>query len=343
MTDRARRALLAGEAMAGSMSAASTKVIPSNPALADTRAKIRSGGCEVADRELPAATPFLPSWRTVETLKLADDECGDSQELHIVEEVPIAFRYHGFSHAVMMATPDDLEDFAVGFSLTEGAIADLDDISRLEIREAGTGVVIDIALAPAAFHRYLATRRVRAASGHTSCGLCGVEDLRDIRKPSSRVPPAERKITSIDHALSRLRELQPLSRKTRGAHASAWVDCDGEIKLVREDVGRHNALDKLIGACLRQGTSTIDGYCLITSRCSFEMVQKAISADYSTLISAAAPTALAIRTAQAAGLTLLSLDRGSGRYLYTTFNHGAPDRPNKMPQSPGEGPRNVSW
>lgn len=291
----------------------------------------------------PCQMPLLPSWRTVETLKLVDDECGDAQESHIVEEVPIAFRYHGFSHAVMMATPDNLEDFAVGFSLTEGAIADLGDINGIQIREADAGVVIDISLAPSALHRHLATRRVRAAGGHTSCGLCGVEDLRDIHKPSPRVPPAGRKITDMGRALDQLRELQPLSRKTRGAHASAWVTCNGDIRLVREDVGRHNALDKLIGACLRQSISTVDGYCLITSRCSFEMVQKAVSAGYSTLISAAAPTALAVRTAQATGLALMSLDRGCGRYVYTTSGGGTSDSSNEIPQPTKAGPRNVSW
>lgn len=263
--------------------------------------------------------PALPLWRTVEARRFGIVGEHDAQESHVAEEIPVAFHYNGFSHAVMMATPDNLEDFAVGFALTEGAVTELSEIRDLRVEETSDGIAVHAALAPAAFHRYLATRRVRAAHGRTSCGLCGVEDLRDVYRPSTRVSPSSpHTIVDIERTLDELRTLQPLSRKTRGAHASAWVSYGGEIKVVREDIGRHNALDKLIGACLRQGVSTKDGYCLITSRCSFEMVQKAVSAGYSILVSAAAPTALAIRTAQAAGLVLFSLDRGSRRYLYTT-------------------------
>ena len=260
----------------------------------------------------------VPAWRAVDALQLGADGAHTASSSAVAEETPVAFRYNGFAHAVMMATPDALADFALGFSLTEGVIETADNILNLDVREEEDGLALDIVLAPAALHRYLAGRRVRRLTGNTSCGLCGAEDLRDVRPPQARVqsprPPA---VPQFTLALDALRAFQPLSRMTRGAHAAAWIGGDGAVKAVREDVGRHNALDKLIGAGLAGAFAPDDGFCLITSRCSFEMVQKAVRAGYGTLVSAAAPTALAIRTAHAAGLTLFALDRGRGQLLYT--------------------------
>ena len=228
----------------------------------------------------------------------------------IAEEVPVAFRYNGFSHAVMMATPGDLQDFAVGFSRTEGVIEAISDLQDISIGQSDEGTSIDISLGGDALHRYLATRRVRQLRGHTSCGLCGIEDLNDVHRPGFRVPAATApRADSISSALTSLRQWQPLSRLTRCAHASAWVTLDGDLRTVREDVGRHNSLDKLVGAMLREGLETTCGFCLITSRCSFEMVQKAIAAGFPTLVSAGSPTALAIRCAQTSGVRLYSLSR----------------------------------
>ena len=232
-----------------------------------------------------------------------------SRLICLAEETPVAFRYGGFAHAVMMATPDDLHDFAFGFSRSEGIIEKSDDLRDVIIKEGTDGISLDISLSGQSLHRYLARRRVRQLRGHTSCGLCGVEDLDDVQRPTDRVarmrPPAADAIVS---ALDALRARQPLSRLTRGAHASAWVTLEGELHTVREDVGRHNSLDKLIGALLRSDVPS-DGFCLITSRCSFEMVQKAVMAGFSTLVSASMPTALAVRSAMTAGLTLYSLSR----------------------------------
>jgi FdhD protein len=262
--------------------------------------------------------PTAPLWRMVPALHLGRDGASDARISAVAEEVPVAFRYNGFAHGVMMATPDDLLDFAAGFSLTEGIIDAASDIVDLQTHVSDDGIAIDIALGPEAFHRYLAGRRVRSLRGHTSCGLCGAEDLGDIRRPAALVGGGKvLTVAQVQSALAALRSHQPLSRRTRGAHASAWVSLDGSIRAVREDVGRHNALDKLIGADLSGAFSSADGFCLITSRCSFEMVQKAVTAGYATLVSAAAPTALAIRTAAAAGLTLLSLDRGDGHFVYS--------------------------
>src|SRR5262249_52509358 len=145
------------------------------------------------------------------------------------------FRYNGFAHGVMMATPDDLLDFAAGFSLTEGIIHAANDIVDLQTRVSDYGITFDIALGPDAFHRYLAGRRVRSLRGQTSCGLCGAEDLRDIRRPDVRVDGGKvLTVAQVQSALAALRAYQPLSCRTRGAHASAWVSLDGSIRAVRE-------------------------------------------------------------------------------------------------------------
>jgi FdhD protein len=237
----------------------------------------------------------------------------------VAEESPIAFRYNGFAHAVMMATPDDLEDFAIGFSLSEGAIEVCSNVREISISRCDDGMTIDLSLDAVSLHRYLASRRVRQLRGHTSCGLCGVEDLDDVCRPAAHVRPAMPMSPDlILSALTAIRQWQPLSRCTRGAHASAWIGPEGNLRTVREDVGRHNSLDKLIGAVLRSGGDAANGFCLITSRCSFEMVQKAVAAGFAILVSAGAPTARAIRLAMAAGLTLYSLSREGEPLLFTS-------------------------
>jgi FdhD protein len=237
----------------------------------------------------------------------------------LAEEVPIAFRYDGFAHGVMMATPADLHDFAVGFSRSEGIIESRSEIQDISIFHGDEGTTVDISLSGSALHRYLASRRVRQLRGHTSCGLCGVEDLTDVRRALPKLRPAATLAAeSITAALTALRQWQPLSRHTRGAHASAWVALDGSLRIVREDVGRHNSLDKLIGATLRGDTAVENGFCLITSRCSFEMVQKAVAAGFTTLVSAGTPTGLAVRLAEAASLNLYSLSRDGDPLQFTS-------------------------
>jgi FdhD protein len=237
----------------------------------------------------------------------------------VADERPIAFAYNGFSHAVMMASPVDLEDFALGFSLTEGIIESVDEIEALDVIEQGEGTRIEVSLSGAGLHRYLANRRIRRLSGNTSCGLCGVEDLADATPRARRVPKAPPLDSGlIGRMADQLRQSQPLSRLTRGSHAAAWISPDGIVRFVREDVGRHNALDKLIGALLRENAEGADGFCLISSRCSFEMVQKAAAAGFSTLVSISSPTALAIRTARDAGLTLVALSQDRTPLWFTS-------------------------
>jgi FdhD protein len=237
----------------------------------------------------------------------------------VAEETPVGFRYNGFPHAVMMATPDDLEDFAAGFSLSEGIIEASGRALESSISRCEDGITIDVSLSGRDLHRYLASRRVRQLKGHTSCGLCGVEDLSDVSRPFGRVPPAGPLDSGLFRsALATLRQWQPLSRQTRGAHASAWVELNGRLHTVREDVGRHNSLDKLIGALIRGSGPYHQGFCVITSRCSFEMVQKAVAARFPALVSVGSPTAQALRLAEAAGLTLYSLSRDGEPLLFTS-------------------------
>lgn len=248
-------------------------------------------------------------------------ELGDARHAHVyvAEETPVAFRYDGFSHGVMMASPEDLEDFATGFSVSEGIIDASGSLRATSITRHDDGITIDVSLNARDLHRYLAARRVRQLRGNTSCGLCGVEDLADIRRPATRVEPGQPlDVDLIRTTLVKLRQWQPLSRQTRGAHASAWVTQQGELCAVREDVGRHNSLDKLIGSLVRSGSRPPPGFCLITSRCSFEMVQKAVAAGFPTLVSVGAPTAHAVRLASAAGLMLYSLSRDGEPLLFTS-------------------------
>ncbi len=257
-----------------------------------------------------------PTFCTMDAIRTRGDKVAS---IRVAEEVPVAFRYNGFAHAVMMASPADLHDFAFGFSLTEGIVEGGQEIDEVVVGEKIEGISIDISLTGAALHRYLASRRVRRLSANTSCGLCGVEDLSDAAPTRRRVPaaaPLDPKV--IGATIEALRMSQPLSRMTRGAHAAAWISAQGAVHHVREDVGRHNALDKLIGAMLRIQSSQMDGFCLITSRCSFEMVQKAVVAGFAALVSISSPTALAVRTAEAAGLMLYALSQDGTPLLFAS-------------------------
>jgi FdhD protein len=253
-------------------------------------------------------------------LSLGESSDPGQAQVCLAEEAPVAFRYDGFPHGVMMASPEDLQDFATGFSVTEGIIDASGGLRATSISRRDDGIAIDVSLHARDLHRYLAGRRIRQLRGNTSCGLCGVEDLADIRRPTTRVGPGKPLDESlISITLAKLREWQPVSRQTRGAHASAWVTLEGELSAVREDVGRHNSLDKLIGSLVRKGCRRAPGFCLITSRCSFEMVQKAVAAGFPTLVAVGAPTANAVRLASAAGLMLYSLSRDGQPMLFTSL------------------------
>ncbi len=234
----------------------------------------------------------------------------------VPEETPVALVYDASTEAVMMATPADLEDFAIGFSLTEGLINSLDDIARLDIVEGDTGIEARMWLRPERGQAMVARRRSR--TGPTGCGLCGVESLGDAVRVRGAIT-ADLSLTADDilSAVAALEAHQPLGMQTRAVHAAGfWTQ--GVMAAVREDVGRHNALDKLAGALARQGV-TAPGAVVLTSRVSVEMVQKAVAMNAPVLIAISAPTALALRTAEAAGLTVVAVARANG---FEVFTHG---------------------
>lgn len=235
----------------------------------------------------------------------------------VADEVAVALEYNGISHAVMMASPTDLEDFARGFSLTEGIVDTLDQIRDIDLVESPQGHTLQIEIAAACFAR-LKDRR-RSLTGRTGCGLCGTDSLAHaVRRPAPVATPATPfAIAAVARALAALRSQQHLLDATGATHAAAWCHADGTIALVREDVGRHNALDKLVGALSVSEVDAPSGFIVVTSRASFEMVQKAACAGVALLAAISGVTALAIDVAQAAGITLLGFARGDNASVYS--------------------------
>ena len=234
----------------------------------------------------------------------------------VAEEVPIALEYNGISHAVMMATPADLEDFALGFSLTEGILADPGELYECDIVPGCEGVQVQMRIAT---ERFVALKEKRRnLTGRTGCGLCGAETLEQaIRHPKAVAHEGARfTIDQVHAALEQMQGGQQLQQATGATHAAAWMAEDGRIVLVREDVGRHNALDKLIGALAEDGTDFSQGAAIITSRASYEMVQKAATVGIGFIAAISAPTALAIRLAEETDVTLLGFVRKQGHVVY---------------------------
>lgn len=236
----------------------------------------------------------------------------------VAEESAIALTYNGSTHAVMMGTPADLEDFGLGFSLTEGIIGRASEIRSIELISNELGVEVRMWL-DGDRAASLAARR-RAISGPVGCGLCGIESLEQARRAPSRVesPGIAFHARDLLSAMQALSPLQTLNQQTRSVHAAAFWHPRAGIAMVREDVGRHNALDKLAGAIVRDGNSARDGAVLLTSRVSVEMVQKAAMIGAPVVVAVSAPTALAIQTANEAGITLLAVARDDG---YGVFTH----------------------
>jgi FdhD protein len=233
----------------------------------------------------------------------------------LVEEAPVELRYDGESFAVMMATPADLEDFAWGFSLSEGLVARAGDICGVAVRELLEGYVADIDAVTA---MAVDTGSGRLLPGRSGCGLCGSRRLEDVLKPTPPVPDGPvLGVDALERALAALTQRQPLNVSTGAVHAAAWASPAGEILRVREDVGRHNALDKLLGALSREGASLRDGFVLVTSRASYEMVTKAARLGVGLLAAISAPTALAVELAHASNVTLAGFVRPGRHVVYS--------------------------
>ena len=227
----------------------------------------------------------------------------------VPEEVPIAILFNSAPYAVMMATPADLDDFATGFALAEGIITSASYIKNILTLPSEEGLAVDLAVDEKHLNRDRMVKR--SLEGRVGCGLCGIEDIKDaIRMPEGIVVNAALSPQAVARAYEALPQYQPMNAVNRTVHAAAWCSPQGVILLSREDVGRHNALDKLIGALAKSKTNLRDGFVLMSSRCSFELVQKCALAGIGALATISAPTALALQLAKQAGLKLAALSKG---------------------------------
>jgi FdhD protein len=244
----------------------------------------------------------------------AGDQSG--REDVIAGEVPVALTYNRMSHVVMMATPADLEDFALGFSLTEGIIDSPDDLLATKVIPREQGVEVAMTIAEPYFDR-LATQR-RNLTGRTGCGLCGAESLEQAMRYPDKVKDTVRvSAETLQKALEAMPAQQPLNEVTGATHAAAWCDLEGKVLALREDVGRHNALDKLIGHLKKGQFDPSTGFCVVTSRASYEMVYKAAAAGMEVLVAVSAPTTLAVDFAMHSGITLVGFARPGRHNIYS--------------------------
>ncbi len=262
----------------------------------------------VTDLEQQTHRPYPASRRTQSGMVACDET--------LAEEVPVALVYNGISHAVMLATPADLEDFALGFSLSECVVGRAGEILDLETVERSSGIEIRMQLTA---ERALALKaHRRSLAGRTGCGLCGTESLDQLVRRGARVDsPSVLSEGAVARALTGLQDNQQLFGLTGAVHAAAWCDATGAIELLREDVGRHNALDKVIGALAQQRRSVSEGFVLMTSRASYEIVQKAAAAGIAVVAAVSAPTGMAVRVAVESGVTLIGFARGERHCVYS--------------------------
>lgn len=234
---------------------------------------------------------------------------GDSiSDRQVPIEVPVALEYCGLGYAVMMASPDNLEDFAIGHAVAEGLVQTAAEVTEVDVASVEGGWIVRAQLPETARAAIFARARTRVSD--SSCGLCGVDSISEALRPLPQVTATiKTSRKSIARALAGLYGHQPLNLATGAVHAAAFCDADGKILHVREDVGRHNALDKLVGAMGRNAADMAEGFVLLSARCSFELVEKTVRSGAPMLITISAPTSLAVDRAKAAGLTLLALAR----------------------------------
>ena len=263
-----------------------------------------ASGNEVLTERDGLATVAIERWQNEQYQLQMDD---------VADEAPVALVYNGISYAVMMASPLHLEAFALGFSLTEGLISDASELYGVEVEQHPQGYEVQLNVAAQRMAELKARRRNMA--GRTGCGLCGTESLTQAIRPVNRLdgatlPPS----SAVEHAIRTLENHQPLQNQSGAVHGAAWCNMQGEIQLLREDIGRHNALDKLIGTLYGASRSIENGFALISSRASYEMVHKASTAGIHTLVAVSAPTSLAIKLATEANLNLIGFAR-PGRFI----------------------------
>ena len=241
----------------------------------------------------------------------------------IVEETPVVIVYNAIPHVVMMTTPADLEDFVLGFSITEELIRTPADLHEVKVIRYGQGIEVQATVDEAC--EAVIASRARRLSGRTGCGICGTDSIDAVMK-SPQTVRAGRPVrpAAIEQALAALGERQKLNAASGAVHAAAWARSDGTVEEVREDVGRHNALDKVIGVLLRRGADPDTGFVLVTSRASFEMVQKAAVLGAPLLAAISGPTGLAVRVAEQSGMTLVGFARGDRLTIYTHPERVAP-------------------
>ena len=251
---------------------------------------------------------LLAGVRHAQVLRWRDARRSEAMD-QLADEVPVALEFNGISHAVMLATPADLEDFALGFALSEGILGSPDELRDCETCASAEGLTVRLEVSSRSFAR-LKVRR-RSLAGRTGCGICGTESLAQVLRDAPAVQGAALRIhaAAIGRAMDGMRARQALGQATGATHAAAWCSVRGDALLVREDVGRHNALDKLIGAMARAGVDAREGFIAVTSRASVEMVQKATTAGAPLLAAVSAPTLLALETAQRSGMSLVGLAR----------------------------------
>ncbi|HEX3468429.1 MAG TPA: formate dehydrogenase accessory sulfurtransferase FdhD [Candidatus Elarobacter sp.] len=245
-----------------------------------------------------------------------DDDGVTRESATVAEETPVALVYNGRPYVVMMCTPADVEDFALGFTLTEEIVSGAGEVTSLRAARFSQGIEVQIAIPDAAADAL--RDRARSLVGRTGCGLCGATTIDDVLRPGRTVAAHGRFApAAIFRAGDEIPRSQRVNKETRAVHAAGWATRDGHIVLAREDVGRHNALDKLIGAMVRAKIDPADGFALVTSRASYELVQKCAVAGIPLLAAISLPTGLAVRMAEAAGITLAALLRGRSVNVYS--------------------------
>lgn len=244
-----------------------------------------------------------------------------NQDWHIPEETPVAFVYNRHNYAVMLASPQDMADYALGFSLTEGVVSCVSSILSLDIHYTDHGIDLRVRLDQTSLEKLQVRQRRRLLVGTAGCGLCGLESADSLFQPLPQVASTRTtlKPIALAVAMAALAGVQPLNEKTRTVHGAAWVSHEGRILLLREDVGRHNALDKLLGALALAGTKMKTGFVLMTSRCSYELVEKAARCGVQALATLSGPTGLAVQKAKEANLSLYVRD-GTGAVCLNEAN-----------------------